>query len=91
MLLDLARTQLTNINDRTLAVREFLYISLHEALLEALASEHGMRFAAAEAALEWVDRTTHQTARLLSACRTEAATQELLDIVAGGKPRVQWR
>lgn len=70
------------------AVRELLYISLHEVLLDALASEHGMRLTAAEAALEWLDRTAAQTARHLSASRSEAATQELLDIIAGGPRRV---
>lgn len=72
---------------RAVAVREFLYISLYEVLLDALAAEHGMRLTAAEAALQWIDATSVHTARKLSASRSEAATQELLDIVAGGKPR----
>jgi F-type H+-transporting ATPase subunit gamma len=67
------------------AVREFLYISLHEVLLDGLASEHGMRLTAAESALQWIERVAEQTSRKLSAARSEAATQELLDIVAGGK------
>jgi len=69
------------------AVREFLYISLHELLLDALAAEHGMRLTAAEAALQWIDATSTHTSRKLAASRSEAGTQELLDIVAGGKPR----
>jgi F-type H+-transporting ATPase subunit gamma len=69
------------------AVRELLYISLHEILLDALAAEHGMRLTAAEAALEWLDHTADQTSRRLSASRSESATQELLDIIAGGKRR----
>jgi F-type H+-transporting ATPase subunit gamma len=72
---------------RAVAVREFLYISLHEVLLDALAAEHGMRLSAAEAALQWIDATSVHTSRRLSSSRSEAATQELLDIVAGGKPR----
>lgn len=72
---------------RAVAVREFLYISLHEVLLNALSAEHGMRLTAADAALQWIDATSTQTSRKLSAGRNEAATQELLDIVAGGKPR----
>jgi F-type H+-transporting ATPase subunit gamma len=67
------------------AVREFLYISLYEVLLDALAAEHGMRLMAAEAALQWIETMTVQTSRRLSASRSETATQELLDIVAGGK------
>jgi F0F1-type ATP synthase gamma subunit len=69
------------------AVREFLYISLHEILLDALAAEHGMQLTAAEAALQWLESASTQTARRLAARRSEAATQELLDIVAGGKLR----
>jgi F-type H+-transporting ATPase subunit gamma len=69
------------------AVREFLYISLHELLLDALAAEHGMRLTAAEAALQWLDSAVAHTSRKLSASRSEAATQELLDIVGGGKTR----
>jgi F-type H+-transporting ATPase subunit gamma len=69
------------------AVREYLYISLYDALLDALASEHGMRLTAAEAALQWIDQTSQQTARKLSTSRSEAATQELLDIVGGAHQR----
>lgn len=69
------------------AVREFLYISLYEVLLDALAAEHGMRLTAAEAALSWIDAMSTNTSRKLSASRSEAATQELLDIVSGGKRR----
>ena len=69
------------------AVREFLYISLYEVLLDALASEHGMRLTATEAALQWIDTTSERTARQLTASRSETATQEVLDIVAGAKAR----
>ncbi len=72
---------------RAVAIREYLYISLYELLLDALAAEHGMRLTAAEAALQWIDATSAQTSRKLSASRSESATQELLDIIGGGKPR----
>ena len=71
------------------AVREYLYISLYEILLDALAAEHGMRLMAAESALEWLDGTTTTTARRLSAARSEASTQELLDIVSGSRQRLR--
>ena len=65
------------------ALREHLYITLHELLLDALASEHGMRLMAAEAALEWIDATREHAKRQLAAVRSEVATQELLDILQG--------
>lgn len=71
------------------AVREFIYITLYEILLDALAAEHGMRLMAAESALEWLDSTAVMTSRRLTSARSEAATQELLDIVAGGRKRFQ--
>lgn len=69
------------------AVREFLYVTLYEILLDALAAEHGMRLVAAEAALDWLDRTAASTARQLANARSEAATQELLEIVSGSHSR----
>jgi F-type H+-transporting ATPase subunit gamma len=71
----------------SVAVREFLYITLFEILLEALAAEHGMRLMAAESALEWLDATAATTSRRLASARGEAATQELLDIVSGSRQR----
>ncbi|HXY36505.1 MAG TPA: FoF1 ATP synthase subunit gamma [Planctomycetaceae bacterium] len=65
------------------AVREFLYVTLYEILLEALAAEHGMRIVAAESALQWLDGTITLTKRLLTSSRSETSTQELLDIVSG--------
>ena len=69
------------------AVLEFLYITLYEILLDALAAEHGMRLLACESALEWLESTTTTTSRRLASARSEAETQELLDIVAGGRKR----
>lgn len=71
------------------AVREFLYITLYEFLLDALASEHGMRLVSAESARQWLDSTTESVRRQLATCRREATTQEVLDIVAGTKPRLR--
>ena len=67
----------------TAAAREYLYITLYEILLDALAAEHGMRLMAAESALEWLENTSATTARRLTSAKSEAATQELLDIVGG--------
>lgn len=69
------------------AVREFLYITLYTILLDALAAEQGMRLMAAESAIEWLDSTAIATEHRLLSARSEAATQELLDIVAGGRKR----
>lgn len=71
------------------AVREFLYITLYEILLDALAAEHGMRLMAAESALEWLDNTATTAARRLANARSEASTQELLDIVSGRRQRMR--
>ncbi len=69
------------------AVREYLYITLYEILLDALAAEHGMRLTATESALEWLEDTAKTTSWQLVAARSEAATQELLDIVAGSRKK----
>lgn len=74
---------------KTVAVREYLYITLYEILLDALAAEHGMRLIAAESALEWLDNTSTTTSRRLANARSEASTQELLDIVSGGRRRLR--
>ena len=73
------------------AVREFLYTTLHELLLDSLASEHGMRLLAAESARQWLDETSETVRRQLSASRREATTQEVLDIVAGSQLRKKRR
>ncbi|MEZ6062361.1 MAG: FoF1 ATP synthase subunit gamma [Planctomycetaceae bacterium] len=75
----------------TVAVREYLYITLYEILLDALAAEHGMRLMAAESALEWLDTTAAATARRLAGARSEASTQELLDIVSGSRQRFRFQ
>jgi len=70
------------------AIREFLYITLYEIFLDAMAAEQGMRLMATESALDWLENTTATTSRRLSSARSEAATQELLDIVAGRRQRL---
>jgi F-type H+-transporting ATPase subunit gamma len=86
----LRRSPYSDANHLTaVAVREFLYIMLYEILLDALAAEHGMRLMAAESALEWLDTTATTTARRLASARSEASTQELLDIVSGGRQRLR--
>jgi F-type H+-transporting ATPase subunit gamma len=67
------------------AVREYLYITIYELLLDSLAAEHGMRLIAAESARKWIDDTHQDVQRQLAAVRRENSTQEVLDIVAGSR------
>ncbi len=67
------------------SVREYLYITIYELLLDSLAAEHGMRLIAAESARQWIEDTRQSVQRQLSAVRRESSTQEVLDIVAGSK------
>ncbi|MAT16404.1 MAG: hypothetical protein CMJ46_14170 [Planctomyces sp.] len=67
---------------RFVAIREFLFITLYEILLEANVAEHGMRLLATESALDWLEENATSTSHRLATARTEAATQELLDIVS---------
>lgn len=69
------------------AMREYLYTILYELLLDALASEHGMRLVAAESASKWLDDTIQSVRRQLANNRRERITQELLDIVAGSSKK----
>lgn len=70
-------------------VREFLFITLYDLLLDSLASEHGARLAATEAAQKWLDERTERLRRHLMATRREASTQEMIEIAAGARARVQ--
>ena len=67
------------------AVREYLYITIYELLLDSLASEHGMRLIAAESARKWIGETQQTVKRQLSAVRMESSTQEVLDIVGASR------
>lgn len=67
----------------SVAIREFLYITLYELLLDALAAEHGARLVATEAAEEWLTERMGETQTQLASIRREATTQEVLDLSAG--------
>lgn len=68
---------------QSMAVRELLFITLYELLLDALASEHGARLVSTESARQWLERETVTVSRTLRAAQRETATQEVLDIAAG--------
>jgi F-type H+-transporting ATPase subunit gamma len=69
-------------------VREYLYITIYDLLLDALASEHGARLAATEAAGSWLDERSERLRRHLMATRREASTQEMIEIAAGARARI---
>jgi F-type H+-transporting ATPase subunit gamma len=64
-------------------IREVLYITLYDLLVDALASEHGARLFATQSAEQWLDERTARLHRHLTAIRREAATQEVIEIAAG--------
>jgi F-type H+-transporting ATPase subunit gamma len=68
-------------------IREYLYITLYQLLLDALASEHGMRLIAAESARQWIEETEQTVHRQLSMVRRENSTQEVLDIVSASRKK----
>lgn len=70
---------------RAVVVREYLYVSLYETLLEALASEHGKRLVTAESARSWLEERIGATRRLATAIRREASTQEVLEVVVAAR------
>jgi F-type H+-transporting ATPase subunit gamma len=69
----------------SVAVREYLYITLFDLLLDALASEHGARLVATQSAEKWLDERTERLRRHLMAIRREASTQEMIEIAAGAR------
>jgi len=69
------------------AVREYLYSTLYELLLDALASEHGARLVATQSAGEWLDGQIRGLRRQLAAVRQETSTQEVLDVASGARTR----
>lgn len=71
------------------AVREYLYSTLFQLLLDALAAEHGARLVATEMAGEWLDGRTADLGRQLASLRREAGTQEVLAVAAGARQRAQ--
>jgi F-type H+-transporting ATPase subunit gamma len=69
------------------AVREGLYITLYDLLVDALASEHGARLVATQSAERWLDDRTGRLRRHLAAARREASTQETIEIASGARAR----
>ena len=69
------------------AIREYLYSTLYELVLDALASEHGMRLVATQSAGQWLDERVSALHRQLSSVRREAGTQEVLEVAAGARQR----
>ena len=72
---------------REVALRERFYVHLEERLLDAMASEHGMRLVATNSAGEWLDRELERAGHAMRALRQESATQEILELVAGARHR----
>jgi F-type H+-transporting ATPase subunit gamma len=70
---------------RETAARERLFVSLQELMLDAMASEHGARLVATNAAGQWLDREVERARRQLRTMRRESATQELLELAAGAR------
>jgi len=70
---------------RAVVIREYLYVSLYETLLEALASEHGKRLVTAESARSWLGERISATRRLAMAIRRETSTQELLEVIVAAR------
>jgi F-type H+-transporting ATPase subunit gamma len=69
------------------AAREYLYATLTSVLLDALASEHGARLAATQAAEQWLDDRLATLRRGLTAARRAASTQEVIEIAGGARAR----
>lgn len=68
-------------------IREYLYVTLYQLLLDSLASEHGARLVATQAAETWLDERTAQLHRQKLALRREAGTQETIEIATGARVR----
>lgn len=71
------------------AIREYLYSTLFELLLDALASEHGTRLVSTQSAAEWLDDRLEDLRRQLASARRESSTQEVLDVAGGARQRRQ--
>lgn len=69
------------------AVREYLYSTLYELVLDALAAEQGMRLVATQAAEDWLDGRVSQLRRELASARRETSTQEVLDVAGAARQR----
>ena len=70
---------------KAVLMREVLYVSLFESLLDALAAEHGKRLVSAEAAWTWLAERMAAATWRLGAVRREATTQEVLEVASGAR------
>ncbi len=68
-------------------MREFLYITLYDLLLDAMASEHGARLIATQAAEKWLEARARGLRQQLAAARREASTQEVIEVAVGVRAR----
>ncbi|MCA9631138.1 MAG: F0F1 ATP synthase subunit gamma [Myxococcales bacterium] len=66
----------------TAATREYLFSTLFEILVNALASEHGARLLATEGAERWLEERVEHLQRRLTVARREASTQETIELSA---------
>lgn len=66
-------------------MREYLFITLFDLLLDALASEHAARLVATQAAERWLDERSAVLTRRLATSRRELSTQEVIEIAAGAR------
>lgn len=67
--------------------RERTFIALYELLLDAMASEHGARLVATNAAGDWLGRELETTRRHLRTLQRDAATREILELSATSRRR----
>lgn len=70
--------------------REFLYITLYDLLLDAIAAEHAARLVATQSAEQWLSERRDGLRRRLLAARREASTQEVIEITAAARARTRW-
>lgn len=70
---------------RAVVIREYLYVSLYETLLESLASEHGKRLITAESARSWLEDRIAATRHLAASIRRENSTLEVLEVVVAAR------
>jgi F0F1-type ATP synthase gamma subunit len=70
---------------REVVVREYLYASIYETLIEALASEHGKRLVTTESARSWLEERMSATRRMAAAIQRETSTQEVLEVVVASR------
>jgi F-type H+-transporting ATPase subunit gamma len=72
---------------RGLALREYLFVSLHEALVDALAAEHGKRLVVAQTAHDWLRGRIEAAHHRLAAIARESSTQEVIELASASRAR----